>query len=64
MLPLICQISIVSHKSKEKTLDNGKEDDEESKEPDYDEDEDQLEGKQEEETGGITTVTATTNQVF
>jgi hypothetical protein len=64
VLPLICQISIVSHKSKEKTLDNGKEDDEESKEPDYDEDEDQLEGKQEEETGGITTVTATTNQVF
>jgi hypothetical protein len=34
---------------------------EESKEPDYDEDRDQLEEKQEEETGEIV---ATTNQVF
>jgi hypothetical protein len=47
-------IRFVSHKSKEKTLDNGKEDDEESKEPNCNEDEDQLEEKQQEETGEIT----------
>jgi hypothetical protein len=37
--------------------DNGKE----SKEPDYDQDKDQLEEKQEEETGGLTN---TTNNTF
>jgi hypothetical protein len=45
---------------KQKTLDNGNEDDNESNEPDYDEDEDQSEEEQEEETGE----TPTTNQVF
>ena len=45
--------------NKEK-LSMSKEDDKESKEPDYDEDKDQLEEKQEEKTGGQ----ETTNQVF
>ena len=47
----------VSSKSKEKLSDKG--DKEESREPDYDEDKDQLEKEQEEKTGE-----STTNQVF
>jgi hypothetical protein len=38
--------------------------DKESKEPDYDEDEDRLEEEQEGETGKIAATTITTNQVF
>jgi hypothetical protein len=38
--------------------------DKESKEPDYDEDQDQLEEKQEEETGELREEKKTTNQVF
>ena len=36
----------------------------ESREPDYDEDRHQLEEKQEEQTGKITTALATKNEVF
>jgi hypothetical protein len=43
-----------------KEEENGKE----SKEPDYDEDQDQLEEKQEEETGELIEEKKTTNQVF
>jgi hypothetical protein len=43
-------------------MDSGNEDDKESKEPDYDGDEDQLEEEQEERSGDATE--ATTNQVF
>jgi hypothetical protein len=55
-------IRFVSQKSKEdlKSVSNGRsEDDNESKEPDYDEAEDQLEEEQEDQTGEITT-----NHVF
>ena len=45
---------------KDSSRKRGYQDDKESKEPDYDEDKDQLEEKQEEETGGQ----ETTNQVF
>jgi hypothetical protein len=38
--------------------------DKESKEPDYDDDKDQLEEKQEEETGELSEENKTTNQVF
>jgi hypothetical protein len=51
-------IRFVSQKSKEdlKSVSNGRsEDDNESKEPDYDEAEDQLEEEQEDQTGEITT---------
>jgi hypothetical protein len=55
-------ITFVSQKSKE-NLKSGsdKGDKEESNEPDYGEDQDELEEEQKEETGEITT---TTNQVF
>jgi hypothetical protein len=43
---------------------SAKEDDKESKEPDYDDDKDQLEEKQEEEGGEIDQGETTTNQVF
>ncbi len=43
---------------------SAKEDDKESKEPDYDDDKDQLEEKQEEEAGEIDQGETTTNQVF
>ena len=58
-------ILFVSQKSKEKlkSLDNSNEHEKELNEPDYHEDEDQLEEKQEEETEEITTAT-TINQVF
>ena len=55
-------IRFVSGKSKEKveSMDSGNEDDKELKEPDYDQDRDQLEGKREEaETDWVTT-----NEVF
>jgi hypothetical protein len=53
-------IRFVVQKSSEKTLSNrNKGDKEESKEPDYDEDKDQLEEKEEEKIGEMTT-----NQVF
>jgi hypothetical protein len=53
-------IRFVSHKSKERPLANSNEaDKEELREPDYDEDKDQLEEEEEEETGGMTI-----NQVF
>jgi hypothetical protein len=53
-------IRFVSQKSKEwLKSDSNNEDNKESNEPDYDEDKGQLEEKQEEETGEITT-----NQVF
>jgi hypothetical protein len=55
-------IRFVSQKSKEKTLDNGKEDEKESSKPDYSEDE-QLEEEQEDGSDQITTAT-TTNEVF
>jgi hypothetical protein len=40
------------------------ENDKEANEPDYNDDEDQLEEKQEEGTGEITSSTTTTNEVF
>jgi predicted transcriptional regulator len=54
-------IRFVSRKSNEKveSTDSGNEDNKESSEPDYNEDQDQLEEEQEEETGD-----ATINQVF
>jgi predicted transcriptional regulator len=54
-------IRFVSLKSKEneEPLNSGDEDDKESREPDYNEDKDQLEEEQEEETGELTR-----NQVF
>ena len=56
-------IRFVSDMTKEKIKScSSSNDDKESKEPDYHEDEDQLEEKQEEEAGEITL--ATTNQVF
>jgi len=55
-------IRFVPQKSKEKTLDNGKEDEKESSKPDYSEDE-QLEEEQEDGSDQITTAT-TTNEVF
>ncbi|MFL6316202.1 MAG: hypothetical protein ACJ73C_05610 [Nitrososphaeraceae archaeon] len=56
-------IRFVSDMTKEKIKScSSSNDDKESKEPDYHEDKDQLEEKQEEEAGEITL--ATTNQVF
>ena len=52
-------IRFVSSKSKENLKCSNEDDNEESKEPDYDEDKDQLEEKQEGQTGEITT-----NQIF
>ena len=52
-------IRFVSSKTKEKPKSFTEGDKEELKEPDYDEDEDQLEGKREEETDWVTT-----NEVF
>jgi hypothetical protein len=43
---------------------SGKEDDKESEEPDYNEDKDQPEEKQEEQTGELDKQETTTNQVF
>jgi hypothetical protein len=51
-------IKFVQTNKEKLTLSAKEEDDKESKEPDYDEDKDQLDEKQEEETG------ETTNQVF
>ena len=48
---------------KEKLMST-KEDDKQSKEPDYDDDKDQLEEKQEEEVGEIIRGETTTNRVF
>jgi len=56
-------IRFVSQKSKEKTLDNGKEDEKESSKPDYSEDEQLEEEEQEDGSDQITTAT-TTNEVF
>jgi hypothetical protein len=52
-------IRFVSQKSEEKINSSNEVDKEESKEPDYDVDKDQLEEEQEEETGKIST-----NQLF
>jgi hypothetical protein len=61
-------IRFVSQKSKDKeqlkSTDDNSVEDKESKEPDYDEDEDRLEEEQEGETGKIAATTITTNQVF
>jgi hypothetical protein len=54
-------IKFVQTNKEKLAMSSKKEDDKESKEPDYDEDKDQLEEKQEEETGEQET---TTNQVF
>jgi hypothetical protein len=56
----------VSDRSKEKLkrLYKSDEGEKEPNEYDYDEEEDQLEEKQEEETGEITSITITTNEVF
>jgi hypothetical protein len=56
-------IRFVSQKSKEKTLDNFKEDEKESSKPDYSEDEQLEEEEQEDGSDQITTAT-TTNEVF
>jgi hypothetical protein len=59
-------IRFVSPKSKEnlKSSNGSEADKEESNEPDYDEDKDQLEEEQEVETWKIAATTITTNQVF
>ncbi len=59
-------IRFVSQQSREnlKSSSNNEDDKEESKEPDYNEDKDQLEEKQEEEIGEITTASTTINQAF
>jgi hypothetical protein len=46
------------------TISTKEEKGKESEEPDYDEDKDQLEEKQEEETGELNKQETTTNQVF
>ncbi len=56
-------IRFVSQKSKEKTLDNFKEDERDSSKPDYSEDEQLEEEEQEDGSDQITTAT-TTNEVF
>ena len=55
-------IRFISHRSNEKLKSCTEGDKEESQEPDYDEDEDQLEEGQEEETGEL--VSTTMNEVF
>jgi hypothetical protein len=60
-------IRFVSSKSKDKpkpSSSNSNQDEKESNEPDYNEYEDQLEEKLEEQTGEMIATTITTNQVF
>ena len=57
-------IKFVQTNKEKLTLSGKEEDDKKSKEPDYDEDKDQIEEKQEEETGGLDDEEKTTNQVF
>ena len=56
-------IKFVQTNKEKLTMSTKKKNGKESKEPDYDEDKDQLEEKQEEETGGLDR-RETTNQVF
>jgi hypothetical protein len=57
--------SFLTNKAKKLTTISTKEEKgKESEEPDYDEDKDQLEEKQEEETGELNKQETTTNQVF
>ena len=75
-LDLLTNATVVDHafrfvslNSKEKVLStdnsgNESDDKEESNEPEYDEDKNQLEEEQEVETGKIMATTITTNQVF